>query len=151
MHEKSPRPPLEMARAPASCYLATLSKNKTKGTCGASHSNHSLTPDKELAFIQLMQMLANMAHGVTKADALMVIDKYINGRVDKCERVKVLEKILRGIMEHNKDLVEVISAGLLDPQRASKTNAETHDAVFTKLDCYIKNLSAMKKVPWRSY
>jgi hypothetical protein len=151
MHEESPRPPLERARAHASRYLATLSKSKKSRPSHASMSNRSLTPDEELAFVQLMRMLGNMGHGVTKLEALDVIDEYINGRVDKRDRVEVSEKILRGILDRNKDLVKVISAGSLDPQRAKKANAETRDAVFTKLNSYIKNLYAMKKVPWKCY
>jgi hypothetical protein len=145
------RPGLEEARIQGTRYLRFLKKNKKDRRQEASKSLRCLTSDEELAFVQLMRMMGNMGHGVTKLEALEVIDDYINHRVDKRERVEVSDKILRGLLNRHRDLVKVISAGSLDPQRARKANAETRDAVFTKLDCYIKNLYAMGKVTWRSY
>jgi hypothetical protein len=151
LNNRSPRPPVEKARTQATRYLAFLKTNKQDRPKKASKSLRCLTTDEELAFVQLMRMMGNMGHGVTKLEALEVIDEYINHKVDKRERVEVSDKILRGLLNCHKDLVKVISAGSLDPQRAAKANAETRDAVFTKLDCYIKNLYAMGKVTWRSY
>ena len=51
----------------------------------------------------------------------------------------------------HKDLVRLVSSGSLDPQRARKATEETRDAVFTKLDCYVKSLHAMGKVSWEGY
>jgi hypothetical protein len=44
-----------------------------------------------------------------------------------------------------------VAACLIDPQRAKKANTETRDALFVKLDCYIKSLLAMGLVPWKPY
>jgi hypothetical protein len=151
MSERNKRASQEEARKQATRYLAFLVMNKKDRPKKASKSLRCLSCDEELAFVQLMRMMGNMGNGVTKLEALEVIDEYINHKVDKRERVEVSEKILRGLLNRHKDLVKVISAGSLDPQRARKANEETRDAVFTKLDCYVKNLYAMEKVTWRSY
>jgi hypothetical protein len=125
--------------------------NKKDHRKEASKSLCCLTPDKELAFVQLMGMMGNMGHDMTKLEAVEVIDEYINHRVGQRKIVQVLDKILCGLLNHHNDLVKVISAGLLDRQPARKANAKTRDAVFTKLDCYIYNLYAMEKITWHSY
>jgi hypothetical protein len=149
--ERSPKPSLEEARTQAARYFRFVTIATKERTKKASKSLRCLSADEELAFVQLMRMMGNMGHGVTKLEALEVIDEYLNHKVDKREKIEVSEKILRGLLNRHQDLVKVISAGSLDPQRAKKANEETRDAVFTKLDCYIKNLYAMEKVTWRSY
>jgi hypothetical protein len=88
MDKGSPRPILEEARMQATCYLTFLMINKKDDPKEASKCLHWLTSNEELAFVQLMRMMGNMGHGITKLEALEVIDEYINHRVNKRKRVK---------------------------------------------------------------
>jgi hypothetical protein len=54
-------------------------------------------------------------------------------------------------MEMHPGLVKIISAGWLDPARARKATRATRDAVFYKLNAYIRNLHCRGKVTWKSY
>jgi hypothetical protein len=47
--------------------------------------------------------------------------------------------------------VKVVEAGSLDPARSRKATQETRDAVFFKLDRFIKTLHETVKVPWKSF
>jgi hypothetical protein len=125
MDECSPRPSLEDVRTQATRYLSFLTITKKDHPKKAWKSLRCLSSGKELAFVQLMWMKGNMGHGVTKLEALEVLDEYLNHKVDNCERVEVSEKILWGLLNRHKDLVKVISAGSLDWQRAKKANAKT--------------------------
>ena len=82
-----------------------------------------------------------------------MIDEYTQIGMDKRERVECSEKVLQSLLKKYKDLVKVISAGSLDPQRARKATRQTRDNVFCKLDAYIRSLHTMSKVPesWRNY
>jgi hypothetical protein len=92
-----------------------------------------------------------MSQGVSKEEVLKMIDEYIHIEEDERTRVECSEKILRGLFKRYKDLVKIVSACSLDPQRAKKANTETRDAVFVKLDCYVESLYAMGRVPWKSF
>jgi len=39
----------------------------------------------------------------------------------------------------------------LDTKRAQQATADIRDAVFCKLNSYVKMLFAMKKIPWQTY
>jgi hypothetical protein len=82
---------------------------------------------------------------------LNMIDEYIHIEEDERKREECSKKVLRGLFERYTDLVKIVDACSLDPQRARKANAETRDAVFVKLDCYIKSLYAMELIPWKSF
>jgi 3-keto-L-gulonate-6-phosphate decarboxylase len=143
--------PVARARITAGVYLANLLKKKSKRTVKASWTNRYLTHDEELAFVQLMRILGNMGHGVTHEEALGIIDEYVHQDIDERERIECSEKVLRSILNRNKD-IKLASAGSIDPARAKKANEDTRDAVFTKMDCYVKNLYAMGLTPdWKSY
>ena len=147
---KGRREHVAKARVAAAVYLAKLLKNKSKRTKKACWTNRYLTHDEELAFVQIMRIIGNMGHGITHQEAISMIDEHVHGKVDARDAVECSEKVLRAILSRNKE-IKIGSAGSLDPQRAKKATKDTRDAVFTKLDSYIRNLNAMSLVPWKSY
>ena len=147
---KETRESLAKARVAATKYLANLVKKKSDRTEKASWTNRYLTHDEELAFVQIMRIIGNMGHGVTHQEAISMIDEHIHEKVDARDAVECSEKVLRAILNWNKD-IKMGLAGLLDPQRAKKATKDTRDTVFTKLDAYLQNLNTMKLVSWESY
>jgi hypothetical protein len=147
---KEQKEPVAKARVAAAVYLAKLLKKKSKRTKKASWTNRYLTHDEELAFVQIMRIIGNMGYGITRQEALSMIDDHIHQKVDERDALECSEKVLRAILSRNKD-IKVGSAGSLDPQRAKKATKDTRDSVFTKLDSYVRNLNAMGLVTWNSY
>jgi hypothetical protein len=148
---KARNEPLAKARVAAAVYLANLLKKKSNRTKRASWTNRYLTLDEELAFVQIVRIIGNMGHGVTHQEALSMIDDHIHQKVDPRDAVECSEKVLRAILKRHKD-IKLGSAGSIDPARAMEATKETRDAVFTKLDCYVKNLNAMGLTKdWKSY
>jgi hypothetical protein len=143
--------PVAQAEAIMNDYVGSLNKNKSKRTNDANTSHRYLTDDEELAIVQLCRVLASMGNGVSKQEVLKMIDEYINIEEDERKREECSKKVLRGLFERYTDLVKIVNACSLDPQRARKANTETRDAVFVKLDCYIKSLYAMELVPWKCF
>jgi hypothetical protein len=130
--------------------LGSLTKN-TLDTVAASTANKYLTPDEEMAFLQIVRALGDCGKGVTKEEAMAMIDDLVNVDVDRRQQAECSEKVFRRMMEKHPDLVKIISAGSLDPARARKATRATRDAVFYKLNAYIRNLNRMGKVPWKDY
>jgi hypothetical protein len=148
---KKQNKPVEQAEAVLNEYISKLKHNTTNRTKTASASHRYLTDNEELAIVQLCRVLANMGQGVSKQEVLLMIDEYLHIEEDDRRRVDCSAKILRGLFERHTDLVKIVAACSIDPQRAKKANTETRDAVFVKLDCYIKSLHAMGLVPWKSF
>ncbi len=148
---KKQNKPVEQAEAGLNDYIRNLKQGTSNQTKKASASNRYLTDNEELAIVQVCRVLASMGQGVSKQEVLMMIDEYIHIEEDDRRRVDCSEKILRVLFGRYTDLVKIVAACSIDPQRAKKANTETRDAVFVKLDCYIKSLHAMGLVPWKSY
>jgi hypothetical protein len=142
--------PLDQAHFALSSYLATL-KGNIKNTEAATNANKYLTPDEEMVFLQIVRALGDCAKGVTKLEAKAMIDDLVNENVDPRQQVECSAKVFRRMMKNHPDLVKIISAGLLDPARARKANLATRDAVFFKLNAFIRNLHSMGKVPWKNF
>jgi hypothetical protein len=143
--------PLVLAKAALCSYLAKQKSKSKTATMIASTANRYLSADEEMSFLQIIRALAAFAKGVTKREAMAMIDDIVNENVDRRHQVQCSEKVLRNMMKRHPDLVKIISAGSLDPARARKATRATRDAVFYKLNAYIRNLNRMGKVPWKSF
>jgi len=60
-------------------------------------------------------------------------------------------KIVRGLFSHHGELIKLVKAASLDPKRAKQASKETRDAMFAKLDSYIRLLKATGLVSWNNY
>jgi hypothetical protein len=145
--------PVEDAKEKVDSYLLSLEDATGERTKHAASANKYLRFQEELALVQVWCQLGSMDAGITKPEALAMIDEYTQIDMDNRERVECSEKELRSLLIRYKDLVKVISAGSLDPQRARKATRQTRDNVFCKLDAFIRSLHAMGKVPesWKHF
>ncbi len=99
-------------------YVSSLNKSKSKRTNNANTSHRYLTDNEELAIVQLCRVLASMGNGVSKQEVLKMIDEYIHIKEDERKREECSKKVLRGLFERYTDLVKIVDACSLDPQRA---------------------------------
>jgi hypothetical protein len=113
--------PLDQAKTVLCSYMATVKLN-SKNTEAATNANKYLSPNEEMAFLQILRGLAACGKGVTKQEAMGMIDDLINADVYSRLQVKCSEKVLCRMMGRNPDLVKLISAGSLDPARARKAS-----------------------------
>jgi hypothetical protein len=141
--------PLEMAKATLVSYFLALEKNSERRTETASEANCYLTTQQELAIVQIAKLLGMMGEGITRLDIHRMILEVLNLNEDERTSYKCSEKVVDRLLKNNRELVKLVSAGSLDPARAKKANEQTRDAMFKKLDAYIRNLYAMKRIPWK--
>jgi hypothetical protein len=141
--------PIEMAKATLVSYFLTMEKNTEKRTETASEANCYLTDQQELAIVQIAKLLGMMGEGITRLDIHRMILEVLNIDEDERTRYECSEKVVDRLLKKHKELVKLVSAGSLDPARAKKANTQTRDAMFKKLDSYIRNLYAMKRIPWK--
>jgi hypothetical protein len=141
--------PVGMAKATLVPYFLAVEENSGKCTVAASEANCYLTDQQELAIVQIAKLLGMMGEGLTRLDIHRMILEVLNINEDERTRYECSEKVVDRLLKNNKELVKLVSAGLLVPARAKKANKHTQDAMFKKLDAYIRNLYAMKRIPWK--
>jgi hypothetical protein len=139
--------PVDQAKTAAcSSCLATVKVNCNDTQATMNANKYLSPPDEEMAFLQIICGLADRAKGVMKQEAMAMIDDLVNENVNRSHQVECSEKVFQNMLERHPDLVKIISARLLDPTRARKSTRTMRDAVFYKLDAYIRNLHCMGKV-----
>jgi hypothetical protein len=84
--------PVGQAKTVLCSFLATLKAN-SKDTEAATSANRYLSSDEEMSCLQIVCGLGCCAKGVTKQEAIAMIDNIVNGNVDKRVQVKCSEKV----------------------------------------------------------
>ena len=148
---KASNVPVERARAAIVEHLENKKKNVKTRTTEASRSCRYLTDHEELSIVHMCSLLAAIGKGVSRDELLVMVNEYISLDMDGRDRVDASEKVIRNLFLRYPDQLKVVSASSLDPKRAAQATEDTRDAVFCKLNGYIKMLFAMDKVPWETY
>jgi hypothetical protein len=89
--------------------------------------------------------------GVSKDELLEIVNSYIHHHKDARLIEPATMSLVEQLMARHEELVKLVSASSMDPQRAKQATKETRDAVFFKLDSYVKTLHAMGLVEWKSF
>jgi hypothetical protein len=116
----------------------------------AGEAKGYLTNNEELAIVQMCRVLSMCGRGVTKDESLNITNEYSHHHQDARLIQDSTCKITRGLMGRNKELVKNVQASSMDPKRAEQATEDTRDAMFFKLDAYIKTLHEMGHVSWKS-
>jgi hypothetical protein len=131
-------------------YLKQLSVNVHIRTDVAHDFNRYLTNDEELQLVELLRIMSAMGFGIARHEAAAIIDTIVNHDEPEVAHTACSEHVLRLIFKKYPDL-QTTSAASLDPLRAVKATVEVRDAMFAKMEAYIKVLNAAHKVSWESY
>jgi hypothetical protein len=94
---------VDLAKTVLCSYLATLKANSKDAEADTS-ANRYLSPDEEMTFLQIVRGLGCCAKGVTKQEAIAMIDNIVNENVDKQVQVECSEKVFRRMIEKHPDL-----------------------------------------------
>jgi len=142
---------LDVAKALVTNFFEKTSMQCSERTAAAHAACRYLTEHEEHSLVQFCTVLGNMGYGLTRDDLHSFADSIVNENVDKREHVSISKHVTEGILTQHKDLIKIVAAASLDTKRAKQATADTRDAVFCKLNSYVKMLFAMKKIPWQMY
>ncbi len=143
--------PIREADVALRVKLAKKKKNEKARVSATGVANRDLTDNEELAIVQMCRVLSMCGRGVTKDELLNITNEYIHHHEDARLIQDATRKITRGLMGRHKELVKIVQASSMDPKRAEQATEDTRDAMFFKLDSYIKSLYEMGHVSWKSY
>ena len=131
--------------------LAKTRQNSRKRTGAASKASRYLTNNEELAIVQIARLMGSCGAGIGRDELLDIVNTYIHHHEDGRMFEPATMRLVDQMLKRHSDLAKLVSASSMDPQRAKQATIETRDAVFFKLDGYIKTLNAMGHCEWESF
>jgi hypothetical protein len=132
-------------------HLAKTRANARKRTGSASQASRYLTNNEELAIVQMARLMGACGAGISRDELLDIVNTYIHHHADPRMIEKASMGLVDQILKRHSVLAKLVSASSMDPQRAKQATTETRDAVFFKLDGYIKTLNVMGHCEWKSF
>ena len=120
-------------------------------TAKAHSSNRYLTENEEHSLVRMCTVLGAMGYRLTRDDMHRLADQVVNKNVDPREHVPISKHVTEGLLMQHSNLVKIVAAASLDPKRARQATEETRNAMFSKLNSYIKLLHALGDIPWSKY
>ncbi len=95
--------------------------------------------------------MGSCGSGVGRAELLEIVNTYIHRHTDERMLEPATMRLGDEVLKGHSELTKLVSASSMDPQRAKQATTETRDAVFYKLDSYVKTLHAMGLCEWESF
>jgi hypothetical protein len=106
-------------------YLAKTRENEKTRTASAHEANRYLTNNEELAIVQIARLMGSCGAGVSKDELLEIVNSYIHHHDDARLIEPATMSLVEQLMARHEELVKLVSASSMDPQRAKQATKET--------------------------
>ena len=113
--------------------------------------NCVLTVDEENTIVETCRFLSRCGMGVDRDTCLDLVNEILKTRVEIKEFQDVTRGVVNRLIAKNNDLLDLFSGNSIDASRVRQANVDVRDAMFVKLDNYIKFLYAAGKVTWKCW
>ena len=110
-----------------------------------------LTKDEEMTIVETCRFLSRCGLDIDRDTCLEMVNDVLKVRIEEKEFEAVSRGVVNRLIARNKELLGMFSGNALDQARARQANVDVRDAMFVKLDLYIKFLHAQGKVPWKCW
>ena len=138
-------------RRKLTALLVLQKKAEKKKLATIHHANKALTEDEIELVVSTCQELSIMGLGIDEDTCLSVVNSILKQRIDEKDFVEVTRGVIRRIIKSRKDLLTLMKGNSIDPKRARQAKVDVRDALFVKIDNFIKMLHSQGKVPWKSF
>ena len=92
-----------------------------------------------------------MGLGIDQETTLAVVNGILVCRIGKKEFTPVTMKIVLRLIKKHSTLLNLLKGNAIDPARVRQATEDLCNAMYTKLDNYIKILHAEGRVPWKCF
>ena len=113
-------------------------------------ANKVLTEDEIQVVVSTCQELSVMGLGIDEDTCLRVVNGILSMRIDEKNFKPVTRGVVSRLIKANKDLLGLVKGNSIDPKRVRQATKDVRNALFVKLDNYVKMLHSQGKVPWES-
>ena len=114
------------------------------------HSNKVLTDDEISLVVSSCIELSTMGLGIDEDTCLDIVNCILRQRVDDIYFTEVTKGVVQRIIKSNKKLLTLVKGNSIDPKRVRQADEDVRDALFVRVDSYVKMLHSQGKVPWKS-
>ena len=115
------------------------------------YSNQVLTTDETALVVNTCKELATMGLGIDEDTCVMVVNSILSERIDMMHFTPVTRGVVSRIIKANSDLLKLTRGNSIDPKRVRQADTDVRDALFVKLENFIKFLYQQGKIPWKSF
>ena len=109
-----------------------------------------LTDNEVTLVVSTCRQLSIMGLGIDEDTCLLVANSFLHERIEEKDFVPVTRGVVRRLIKKNSELLTLMKGNLIDPKRARQADETVLEALFVKVDNYIKILHSQGKVPWKS-
>ena len=113
--------------------------------------NSVLTDDEEMLVVKTCQLLSNMGLGIDRDTTLEVVNGILACRIEKKCFTPVTRGVITRLIKKHSNLLNLLKGNAIDPARVRQATEDVRNAMYTKLDNYIKILHAEGKVRWKCF
>ena len=113
--------------------------------------NRVLTPDEVKVLVDTATMMANMGLGIDPDTCLEIVNSILKKRIEAGVFVPTTIGVVKRIIANNSNLLRLVRGNSIDTKRVRQADKDVRNAMFVKLDNYIKILYLQGKVPWKSW
>ena len=113
-------------------------------------NNKVLTEDEVALVVSTCKELSTMGLGIDEDTCLRFVNGIIQERVDKKDFLEVTRIVVSRILKTNDELLCLMKGNSIDPKRFRQADVDVRNALFVKLENFIKLLYNQGKIPWKS-
>ena len=132
---------------------AYLSSRKVKAETHLRHlqeSNKVLTTDETEMLIETCKFMACMGMGIDSETMLDAVNFILKKRIEDQDFVPVRIGVVNQIVANNKTLRK-LRGNSIDPKRVRQANTDVRNAMFVRLENFVKLLHSQGKIEWSSF
>ena len=115
------------------------------------HNNEALTEDEVALVVSTCKELSTMGLGIDEDTCLRVVNGILQQRVDEKDFLEVTRIVVSRILTKHDELLCLMKGNSIDPKRVRQADVNVRNALFVKLESFIKLLCSQGKIPWQSF
>ena len=131
-----------------------LLEKETKADCrlkDLSECNKVLTDDEIALVVNTCKELSSMGLGIDEDTCLHVVNTILSERIELKKFKPVTRGVVSRIIKANSDLLKLTMGNSINPKRVRQADTDVRNALFVKLENFIKLLHSQGKIPWKTF
>ena len=132
------------------CYLNSRKLSEKAHLKQIQESNKVLTKDETKLLVETCTFMACIGMGIDSETMLDAVNLIIKKRIEDRDFVPVTRGVVDRIVASNKALRK-LRGNSIDPKRVRQATTDVRNAMFVRLESFIKLLYSQGKVKWPSF
>ena len=132
-------------------HLDAKKKKSNEQLKNIHEGNKVLTDDEISLLVSTCKELSTMGLGIDEDTCLNVVNAILAERIELKNFMPVTRGVVKQIILENSDLLRLTKGNSIGPKRVRQADSDVRDAMFVKLESFVKLLHGQGKIPWKSF